>query len=186
MDEDEARKLLMVLSRESGREFTKSECSFLIDVFGRAPFYLQTAGSYVFLKTDFVTCKSAGRARCIRNAANWSAEQLVYHFHYATDHLGADAIALLQRVVSGKTVRAGRELEALQRRGLVVQDEDDTLRAFSRCFEEFLKELPEASVMDKLKDSKAWEAICAATGKAFQTGLLKAVEIAAHHYLGGS
>ena len=183
MEEAEARKLLTVLSHESGREFSKAECSFLIDVFGRTPFYLQTVGSYVFLRTDFVSCKASQRSHRITEASNQSAAQLAYHFQYAIDHLGADAVALLQRVANEKSVRGGRELEILERRGLVVREDDDRARVFSRSFAEFLKELPEASMIDKVKDSKAWDAICAATGKAFQAGLVKAIEIAAQHYL---
>lgn len=48
LTDDEARGMLMTLSLKSGKAFTESECSLLIEVFGRFPFYLQLAGHQLF------------------------------------------------------------------------------------------------------------------------------------------
>jgi len=181
--DEESIELLTLQSNKSGREFTHTEISFLMDVFGNFPFYLQMAGSYIFNDYRFVSYPQENRMRFLKEAVTAASRQLDFHFPYIVDHLAAEQLNLVLRVARGKSVSQSRELDELQVRGIVIKNQKGEYHIFSRVFEEYLKELPEPTIIEKAKDSKTWKKISSTGSTIIDTALHKAIEIAAEKYL---
>jgi hypothetical protein len=182
-DDNEATEMLTVLSEKSGRQFTEAECAFLKDVFGNFPYYLQLAGSYVFEDGGFMTCSPRFRTRLLMQAIANTSRQLEFVWPHSIRWLPNEVLEVLVKIAHDKSSTDKKRLQILLDRGLVVE-EGGKYRVYSRAFQEFLKQLPEVSILDKAKDSKAWESLKTFGSMAFETALKKSIEIAAETYLG--
>jgi hypothetical protein len=183
-DNDEARELLMKLSERSGSQFTESECSLLMEVFGNFPYFLQMAGHYIFRDGDFATIPMESRIGVIRKSILSVGQQLEHLFPYTVSHIDPVYLPTLLNIARGKRISSDNKSahsRYLERRGLVVE-KNNNLCIYSRVFQEFLLQIPEPSIAQKIGQSDALKTMFTAVGKMVETALSKAIEVGMQKY----
>jgi len=183
-NDEEALELLTVLSEKSGRRFSQKECLFLQDVFGNFPYYLQLAGWRVFENAEYLTCPDEQREKVLMLSVQDISDRLRYVWPHSIQYLPSEIRDSLLEIAHHRRAPNKQHLSILVERGLVIE-KDGKYRVYSRAFEEYLKQLPEKSVLERAKESKALETLASLGKTALDTALKKAIEVAAEKYLGG-
>lgn len=184
---DEAREMLTTLSQKSGKVFTESECSFLIDVFGRFPFYLQIAGRHIFSSSDFLQSFENRKDAFAHRLANLEFDLLP--FYSATlQHLRDYEKEALLNIAWGNSVSEAIDLREMKAIGLVSANQIGQLDIFSESFKQYLNQLStgqfQTTVTHKGEDGRHswWDTASDVAAKALGTALEKAIEVAAGKY----
>ncbi|HEY3566459.1 MAG TPA: hypothetical protein VGP73_00900 [Thermoanaerobaculia bacterium] len=122
-NQEEALELLRSLSLKSGRMFSDIECLLLIDVLGRHPYYLQTAGFKLFADYSFARIPSKDRLAVIKEALSSLEMDLRWHIEHLFENMSKEDLKALVSIAHNGHFRKAdfKALSLLERFGWVDQ-----------------------------------------------------------------
>lgn len=178
-DRVESLEMLHTMSHRSGKEFTKRECDFLLEVFGDHPFYLQSVGLSIFLEGWFIGArKDIDRINAIVSATRHRCKELEPHLRYLIGHLPPKSFDALLQVAKGKHTKDSTTLEFLSRLGVVVQD-GSQYRLSSGLLKSFLLQLPSKGFRESIAASGVYKALLQFFEHCLDVAIEKTIEEAA-------
>jgi hypothetical protein len=182
-EDHEAREMLVTLSDQSGREFTDADCSLLIDMLGRFPFFLQCAGRKIFDTSAYVV---RGTPDTLKSGLVHAAFELLPHFHYAFRHFSERQKEILFEIVEERSVSDDAQIQELVARGVLLRTNGNDLSLFSSLFATYVRQIAEVKRTNRpdatAEKSKWWDVAIEVAGKAIGTALEKTIEMAAGRY----
>lgn len=177
----EAREMLLAISGRSGRPFSEKECSVLIDVMGRFPFFLQIGGLECF-RSDAFLASTDPCGNAFRSALTDTNIQLQPHFHGMLNRLDERELEILIEIAKGKDVPESAAVSELEKMSLVTRLDAKRLKPFSSSFSLFVlgaaKQGAGRTTGNDTDHRKWWEAASDVAAKAIGTAIEKAIELA--------
>ncbi|MBN1697539.1 MAG: hypothetical protein JW881_08505 [Spirochaetales bacterium] len=138
---NEARELIEKPSEQWGIPLAPV-CDKILELGGTYPFFLQMACSAWFEYLDCEGCDAENfvRKTTPRDVTDMFREEATPHFEYVFEMLSDDERDIFGRIAGGKQPDgASPPAEALERKGYIVRNEDDSLACFSAEFDRFIK-----------------------------------------------
>jgi serine/threonine-protein kinase len=131
---EESRQLVITPAARLGIEFSNAEVERVLDLSGYFPFFIQIACYYLF------DAKQRGLSVDLETLDERFIVDATQHFRYLTSCLTAREKAALKAFMTGATPDS-RGLEQLMLKGILIREQNGTVRMFSSIYGEAIEDL---------------------------------------------